>query len=106
MPSEKVVLPPTSDSVEVGTNDNEMETKGKKSGATVAFGTVDTTALVTSIVENSVKNSKVKGKKVQLDVLEGTEEGAGASTVMHLQPHVKTTISAASEGPYMSQGAK
>jgi hypothetical protein len=80
--------------------------KGNKSDAAVAFGKVDPNAIVASIVDNSMKNSKVKEKKVQLDVLEGIEEGLGASTVKHLQSPVKTKISAASEGPNVSQHGK
>jgi hypothetical protein len=45
---------------------------------------VDPNALVASIVDNSVKISKVKGKKDELDVFESIGEGVGPSTVKHL----------------------
>jgi hypothetical protein len=80
-PSNKVALPPTSHSVQVGANANGMKVKGKKSGTAVAFGMVDLNALVVSLVDNFVKNFKVRRKKSQLVVLEGIEEGRGASTV-------------------------
>jgi len=99
--SDKVVLPPTSNSVLLGINapasdsvlgpnapssdsvpglnapsfdsvavvsiaDN-IEVKVKKSGSVAAFGTVDPTPLVASIVDNSVKMSMVKGKSGEQD---------------------------------------
>jgi hypothetical protein len=69
----KVVLPPTSASVLVGTDADEMKAFVKKSGAAVAFGT-DPNALVASIADNSVLISKVKGNKGELNLSEGTRK--------------------------------
>jgi hypothetical protein len=41
---DQVVLPPTSDSVQVGTHADEIKAKDKKSGAAVAFRVIDALA--------------------------------------------------------------